>query len=110
MRRFALLIVIIACPLAFAATTASASGTIFSFNLVGPNSAENPTSHDTIQTTGSGTFDQMLGRYRLAARSRIDCRTGRSSRGVPGWRRDSTASGLSAARTTVFRVATCTSP
>jgi len=54
-RRFALLIVIIAYPLAFAATTATASGTIYSFNLVGPNTATNGT--DTIRTTGSGSFN-----------------------------------------------------
>jgi len=60
-RRFALLIVLIAFPLAFAATTATASGTTYSFNLTGPNVAENPTTHHTITTTGSGTFDPGAG-------------------------------------------------
>ena len=55
MRRLALLIVIIAFPLAFAARAATASGTIYSFNLVGPNTATNGT--DTIRTTGSGSFN-----------------------------------------------------
>jgi hypothetical protein len=50
----------------FAATTATASGTTFSFNLTGPNTAENPTTHDTIQTTGSGSFD--LGAGTVSAR------------------------------------------
>lgn len=61
MRRFALLIVFIAFPLAIAATTATASGTTYSFNLVGPNFAENPATGDTIRTTGSGSFNPDAG-------------------------------------------------
>src|SRR5712691_6742544 len=41
----------------FAATTATADGTAFSINLLGPNFAENPATGDTIRTTGSGSFN-----------------------------------------------------
>lgn len=35
----------------------AASGTAFSFNLIGPSTAEDPSSGRTIRVTGSGDFD-----------------------------------------------------
>src|SRR5262245_37380228 len=39
------------------APPASASGTTYSFTLLGPNTAENHATGDTIRLTGSGNFD-----------------------------------------------------
>jgi hypothetical protein len=60
MKRLALLLggVTLAVLLTLPAT---ASGTTYSFNLTGPNTAEDPSSHRTIRVTGSGNFDTPTG-------------------------------------------------
>lgn len=50
--------VLLASPLA---PPIAASDAVFSFNLLGPNTAEDTSSGDTIRVTGSGTFDTPTG-------------------------------------------------
>lgn len=60
MRRAVLVLVAGAVLLVLGVAQATASGTTYSFNLTGPNFAENPTNGDIIRVTGSGTFNPSM--------------------------------------------------
>ena len=63
------------------APPATATGTTYSFNLVTPNTAENPSTGSTVRVTGAGTFDTTP-----AVRSASSCRTAPYLPAARGWR------------------------